>query len=60
MDMQTVTVKNCRNSRYGEIFIIKETGLDVYNTTGMNDCPAALSGQARPRPQPGRHDLRRG
>jgi hypothetical protein len=37
-----VTVKNCRDSRYGEIFIIKETGLDVYNTTGMNDCPAAL------------------
>jgi hypothetical protein len=42
MDMQTVTVKNCRNSRYGEIFIIKETGLDVYNTTGLNDCPANL------------------
>jgi hypothetical protein len=42
MDMQKVTVKNIRDARYGEIFIIKETGLDVYNTTGLNDCPAKL------------------
>ena len=42
MDMQKVTVKNIRDSRYGEIFIIKQTGLDVYNTTGLNDCPAKL------------------
>ena len=40
--MQTVTVPNARNLRYGEIFIIKETGLEVYNTTGLNDCPAEL------------------
>jgi len=42
MDMQKVTVKNTRDMRYGEIFIIKQTGLDVYNTTGLNDCPAKL------------------
>jgi hypothetical protein len=42
MDMQKVTVKDIRDSRYGEIFIIKQSGLDVYNTTGLNDCPAKL------------------
>jgi hypothetical protein len=42
MDMEKVVVKNIRDSRYGEIFIIKQTGLDVYNTTGLNDCPAEL------------------
>ncbi len=42
MDMQSVTVKDIRDSRYGEIFIVKPTGLEVYNTTGLNDCPAAL------------------
>ena len=41
-DMKQVTVDNCRNMRYGEIFIIKPTGLEVYNTTGLNDCPAEL------------------
>ena len=42
MDMQKVAVKDIRDARYGEIFIIKETGLDVYNTTGLNDCPGDL------------------
>lgn len=42
MEMKQVSVKNTRDMRYGEIFIIKDTGLDVYNTTGLNDCPAAL------------------
>ena len=42
MDMEKVTVKNIRDRRYGEIFIVKETGLNVYNTTGLNDCPAKL------------------
>ena len=41
-DMKQITVENCRNMRYGEIFIIKPTGLEVYNTTGLNDCPAEL------------------
>ncbi len=40
--MQRVTVPNARNLRYGEILIIKETGLEVYNTTGLNDCPVEL------------------
>lgn len=39
---QLVTVDNVRDMRYGEIFIIKQTGLEVYNTTGLNDCPAEL------------------
>ena len=39
---EKVTVENTRDMRYGEIFIIKESGLDVYNTTGLNDCPAEL------------------
>ena len=39
---QLVTVANVRDMRYGEIFIIKQTGLEVYNTTGLNDCPAEL------------------
>jgi hypothetical protein len=42
MTQEKVTVKNTRDMRYGEIFIIKPTGLDVYNTTGSNDCPAEL------------------
>ena len=41
-EMQLITVANTRDMRYGEIFIIKETGIEVYNTTGLNDCPAEL------------------
>jgi hypothetical protein len=41
-ELKSVTVENCRDKRYGEIFIIKPDGLEVYNTTGLNDCPAAL------------------
>jgi hypothetical protein len=37
-----VTVENARDLRYGEIFVIKESGIQVYNTTGLNDCPAEL------------------
>jgi hypothetical protein len=39
---QRVTVQNARNNRYGEIFVIKQSGIEVYNTTGLNDCPAEL------------------
>lgn len=42
MNTQKVVVKDTRNMRYGEIFIIKDSGLEVYNTTGLNECPAAL------------------
>ncbi len=40
--MEKITVENTRNMRYGEFFIIKPDGLQVYNTTGLNDCPAEL------------------
>jgi hypothetical protein len=39
---QMVTVENVRNKRYGEIFVINQGGIEVYNTTGLNDCPAEL------------------
>ena len=41
-EIQTVTLENARNKRYGEIFVIKQSGVEVYNTTGLNDCPAEL------------------
>ena len=40
--MQLITVPDTRDMRYGEIFLIKESGIEVYNTTGLNDCPAEL------------------
>ncbi len=36
------TVMNTRNMRYCEILVVKETGVEVYNTTGLNDCPAEV------------------
>jgi hypothetical protein len=36
------TVMDTRNMRYCEILIVKETGVEVYNTTGLNDCPAEV------------------
>jgi hypothetical protein len=36
------TVDNTRNMRFGEILIVKGSGIEVYNTTGVNDCPAEL------------------
>lgn len=41
-ELQTVTLDNARDKRYGEIFVIKQSGVEVYNTTGLNDCPAEL------------------
>ena len=41
-EMQLITVPDTREMRYGEIFLIKESGIEVYNTTGLNDCPAEL------------------
>lgn len=40
--VKPVTVTRTRNMRFGEILIAKEGGIDVYNTTGLNDCPAKL------------------
>jgi hypothetical protein len=31
-----------RDMRFGEILVVKESGVEVYNTTGLNDCPAKL------------------
>jgi hypothetical protein len=28
--------------RFGEILVIKANAIDIYNTTGLNDCPASL------------------
>ena len=39
---QAVTVANTRDMRFGEILVVKETGVEIYNTTGLNDCPAKL------------------
>lgn len=36
------TFTNTRNMRFGEILVIKPSGVDIYNTTGLNDCPAKL------------------
>ncbi|MCX4461738.1 hypothetical protein OG585_53620 (plasmid) [Streptomyces sp. NBC_01340] len=41
---ETIRFNELRNARYGEFFLISagdEGGLraDVYNTTGLNDCP---------------------
>ena len=34
------TFTNTRDMRFCEILVVKPTGVDVYNTTGLNDCPA--------------------
>jgi hypothetical protein len=36
------TVTNSRDMRFGEILVIKKSGIEVYNTTGLNECPADL------------------
>jgi len=36
------TINNTRNMRFGEILIVKPSGVEVYNTTGVSDCPAQL------------------
>lgn len=40
--MNVITLPEARDKRYGEILIISESGVEVYNTTGLNDCPADL------------------
>ena len=29
---------NTRDLRYGEVFLVTDEGIDMYNTTGLNDC----------------------
>jgi hypothetical protein len=41
-DLKVVTVENTRNMRFGEFLLIGEKVTGIYNTTGLNDCPAKL------------------
>jgi hypothetical protein len=36
------TITNARDMRFCEILIAKEGGIEVYNTTGVSDCPPQL------------------
>jgi hypothetical protein len=36
------TFNDTRNMRFGEVLVVKQGGVEVYNTTGLNNCPAAL------------------
>ena len=36
------TVTETRDMRFGEILVFKASGVEVYNTTGTNDCPPEL------------------
>src|SRR5260370_6523430 len=40
--VKSYTIKDTRDMRFGEILIVKESGIEVYNTMGLNDCPAKL------------------
>lgn len=37
-----VEVDSTRDLRFGEILVIKDSGVEIYNTTGLNECPAEL------------------
>ncbi|MBI3797848.1 MAG: hypothetical protein HY268_12885 [Deltaproteobacteria bacterium] len=41
-NLTEVTVTQTRNLRYGEFLVVTAGGIEVYNTTGLNDCPAQL------------------
>ena len=40
--VKTFTVTETRDMRFGEILVVKASGIEVYNTTGINDCPPEL------------------
>ena len=40
--MTVETIDNTRDMRFCEILIVRLGGVDVYNTTGVSDCPAPL------------------
>jgi hypothetical protein len=40
--IEEYTFTNTRDLRCGEIFLLTDDGIDMYNTTGLNDCPADL------------------
>jgi hypothetical protein len=41
-NLTEVTVTGTRNMRYGEFLVVKASGVEIYNTTGLSDCPAQL------------------
>ena len=41
-ELESIKVTDLRDMRFGEILVVKESGAEVYNTTGLNDCPANL------------------
>src|SRR5262249_43482293 len=40
--LKSETVDNTRNMRFCEILVVRLRGIDVYNTTGVSECPAPL------------------
>jgi hypothetical protein len=40
--VETFTVTDTRDMRFCEILVVKESGIEVYNTTGTNDCSPEL------------------
>ncbi len=40
--VETLAVTETRDMRFGEILVVKKSGVEVYNTTGTNDCPPEL------------------
>jgi len=39
---QSDTINNTRDMRFCEILVVKKSGIEIYNTTGVSDCPAQL------------------
>jgi hypothetical protein len=39
-NLTLITVENTRDMRYCEMLVVKPSGVEVYNSTGLNDCPA--------------------
>jgi hypothetical protein len=40
--VKSYTFTGTRDLRFGEILVVKQGGVEVYNTTGLNDCPPGL------------------
>src|SRR6266487_3341482 len=41
-NLTEATITEMRNMRYGEFLVVKPGGVEVYNSTGLSDCPAEL------------------
>jgi len=41
-NLKVETIDNTRNMRFCEILIVRLRGVDIYNTTGVSDCPDEL------------------